>query len=111
MKTVKLLFFGLVVISTIAIFSCKKEDTRPDCEKNNWGSLEVDSWLDDPYSVYIDNAYKGTVAGWGNVTYNNISSGTHATKYIQNSGYILTPTTYTLSVTITQCQTSTAKLQ
>lgn len=111
MKTIKSIFILFVLVSTIAIISCKKEDTRPECEKNNWGSLKVDNYFADPYKVYIDDAYKGTVAAFGLETYSNVSSGTHATKYVQASGYVLYPTEYTLSVTITQCQTFTANLQ
>lgn len=101
----------LPLILIAFFFGCAKEDTRPDCEKNDWGSLKVDSYKSDPYEVYIDNAYKGTVSAYGDVTYANISSGTHATKYIQASGYILYPTEYTLSVNIPQCSTFTANLQ
>ena len=115
MKTIKSIFILFVLISTITIISCKKEetkpDTRPDCEKNNWGTLKVDNYFADPYKVYVDDAYKGTVAAYGLETYTNISSGTHATKYIQASGYVLYPTEYTLAATITQCQALTAKLQ
>ena len=102
----------LLLLILIAFFvSCAKEDTRPDCEKNNWGTLSVDSYKSDPYQVYIDNAYKGTVAAYGLVTYDKITAGTHATKYVQASGYVFTPTEYTLSVNITQCNTFTASIQ
>lgn len=105
----KILLSAIVIV--LFTMGCAKEDTRPDCEKNNWGSLKVDSYLADPYDVSIDGAYKGQVAGYGDVTYDHISSGTHATKYTQASGYILYPTVYTLSVNITQCATFTANLQ
>lgn len=107
MKKLSLLFIAVIAIFT----SCQKEDTRPDCEKNNWGSFRVDSYLDDPYNVYVDGAYKGQVSAYGDVTYDKISSGTHATKYVQASGYVITPTEYTLSVNISDCSTFTAKLQ
>ena len=102
----KKIFLALTII-TLA-FSCEVEG--PDCEENNWGSLTVDSWLEDPYKVYIDGAYKGTVPAWGRVTYSNISSGTHATEYVQESGYLFTADTYTLSVNISDCETFTTTL-
>ena len=108
MKKFVLLTF---TVSTLFVISCTKEDTRPDCEKNNWGTLNVDNYLKSPYKVYIDGAYKGTVDAYGNVDYTSISSGTHATKYIQASGYVLYPTEYTLSVNITSCNTYSANLK
>lgn len=105
----KFVLIGLI-LSVISLVSCNKE-TGPDCEVNNWGYLTVDSYFDDPYDVYIDGAYKGTVSAFGVVTYGNISSGTHATEYRQASGFLFTPDVYTLSINISDCNTETVTLQ
>jgi len=96
--------------------SCSKDDDNdndiniPACETNNVGTLRVDSNKEDPYKVYVNSAYKGTVGAYATADFGNIAAGTYSTRYEQASGYILYPTEYTLSVTITQCQTFTATL-
>jgi hypothetical protein len=88
----------------------KSNALSPACEINNTGTLKVVCNKSDPYKVYLNNAYKGTVGSYTSKDFGNISAGTYATRYEQASGYLLYPTEYTLSVTIPQCNTFTATL-
>ena len=107
----KIYFFLLAFSILFSLNGCIQEDTRPDCEKNDWGTVEVDSYLGNPYKVYIDGLYKGRVAAYGLVEYSNVSSGARTIKLVQESGFILYPTEYTYSANITDCNTSTVTLQ
>lgn len=105
--TIMLAFVGLTALS-----SCTKDNdlNKPQCEQNNTGTLRVVCNLSDPYKVYVNNAYKGTVGAYTSADFGNVTAGTYSTRYEQASGYIFYPTEYTLSVTITQCNTFTANL-
>lgn len=115
-KTTQIL--TVLLVSVLVLFNgCKKDDpndpNNPNaapCIQNNSGTLAVDNYEDDPYYVYVNGAYRGTVGAFGYSTY-SITAGTYSTKYTQASGYILYPTEYTSSVTIVKCQTSTVKIQ
>ena len=109
----KLVFTLLVAASagTLGLSGCQQNAAfKPTCEVNNTGTLRVQSYKGDPYRVYVNNAFKGTVGAFSNQTFDDITAGTYATRYEQASGYILYPTEYTLSVTIQQCNTFTATL-
>ncbi len=113
----KLFTLLLTVALITTVSSCKKDDPNdpnnpnaPACVRNNTGELSVDSYMDDPYLIYVNGAYKGTVPAFGLKTY-VISPGTYSTKYTQASGYVLYPTEFTSSVTITKCYTTTVKIQ
>jgi hypothetical protein len=113
----KLLTILMAVALMATVSSCKKDDpndpNNPNaapCVQNNTGTLKVDSYKDDPYYIYVNGAYKGTVGAYGVVSY-TLSAGTYSTKYTQKSGYILYPTEYTSSVNITKCYETTVKIQ
>jgi hypothetical protein len=107
----KLKFFVLIQGFLFTMNGCVQEDTRPDCEKNDWGTVEIDSYLADPYKVYIDGMFKGRVVAYGLADFSNVSSGSRTIKLVQESGYILYPTEYTYSATVSDCNTSTVTLQ
>jgi hypothetical protein len=116
MKNIFLAATFFAILTTVT--SCKKDDPNnpnspnaPSCQKNNWGSLAVDNYLKDPYKVYLDGAYKGTVSAYGYTEYSNLSAKTYSTKYVQASGYVFYPTEFTKSVTITKCYKTTISLQ
>ena len=101
----KLLF--LLTIVTI-ISSCKKEDTRPECEKSNTGTLIIDNWLSDPYYIFVDGNYKGIVSSYGASTLTSISAGYHQVR-VENQNDVLDLQTSTESVP--QCGTLTLKIE
>ena len=109
MKRIKSFVLMLGILFTLN--GCVQEDTRPDCEKNDWGTVEIDSYLDDPYKVYIDGMYKGRVTAYGLVDFSNVSSGSRTIKLVQESGYTFYPTEYTYSASVSDCNTSTVILQ
>jgi hypothetical protein len=109
-----------IIVAILVFFaaSCNKDDnTGPgnnntqDCQTHHYGSLLVTNYLSDPYEVYIDNSYKGLVDANNFATFHNTSSGTHATKYIQHSGFVLYPTQYTATANISDCNTATITIQ
>lgn len=99
----------------IGFAGCSKDDDNdinsPACEVNNVGTLRVVCNLEDPYKVYVNNAYKGTVSAFNTGDFGNITAGTYSTRYEQESGWVFFPTEFTSSVTITQCGTTTVTLQ
>ncbi len=110
--------FAMLFALLTTVSACKKEDpnnpnspSAPACQKNNWGTLAVDNYFKDPYKVYLDGAYKGTVSAYGYTEYSSISAKTYSTKYVQASGYVFYPTEYTKSVTIAKCYKTTVSLK
>lgn len=103
----KKLLFLTSVCSILLITSC---DTRPECEKQNVGSIKVDNYIFSDYDIYIDNAYKGSVDSFGDITFDNITAGTYATEYVRTSGTD-GAAVYTLSVNVQSCETFTVKIE
>ena len=108
----KLVYILAVSAVTFSFSGCTKDNQQftPACETNNTGTLKVVCNLEDPYKVYLNNAYKGTVGAYTSKDFGDITSGTYSTRYEQASGYVFYPTEYTASVTITRCQTKQINL-
>lgn len=102
----KKLLFLLTIVTLIS--SCKKEDTRPECEKSNTGTLIIDNWLSDPYYIFVDGNYKGIVSSYGASTLTSISAGYHQVR-VENQNDVLDLQTSTESVP--QCGTLTLKIE
>lgn len=83
-----------------------ENDNRPDCVKNNTGTVVFDSYSDNPYDCYINSVYVGQVGGWGikNVT---STAGFKNLRVLQVSGYVLYPSEFTGTGTLSQCGTLT----
>lgn len=90
------------------ISSCKKEDTRPECEKSNTGILIIDNWMSDPYYIFVDGNYKGMVSSYGASTLTSISAGYHQVR-VENQNDVLDLQTSTESVP--QCGSLTLKIE
>ena len=97
-----------LLIAFIFVASCSKDDLTNDC--NNKGSLKVQSLQDDPYTLRVDGANRGTISPFGSITISNLASGTHSVQATQNSGYILYPTVYEDNFVITDCETTALNL-
>lgn len=102
----KKLLFLLTIVTIIS--SCKKEDTRPECEKSNTGTLIIDNWLSDPYYIFVDGNYKGIVSSYGASTLTSISAGYHQVR-VENQNDVLDLQSSTESVP--QCGTLTLKIE
>ncbi len=102
----KKLLFLLTIVTLIS--SCKKEDTRPECEKSNTGTLIIDNWMSDPYYIFVDGNYKGIVSSYGASTLSSISAGYHQVR-VENQNDVLDLQSSTESVP--QCGTLTLKIE
>lgn len=102
----KKLLLLLTIVTLIS--SCKKEDTRPECEKSNTGILIIDNWMSDPYYIFVDGNYKGMVSSYGASTLTSISAGYHQVR-VENQNDVLDLQTSTESVP--QCGSLTLKIE
>lgn len=66
------------------------EDTRPDCEKNNTGTIILKNTDPDPFTVYVDEVDKGTIQG-NQIIRLTVPAGTHSVRVVEKSGWILSP--------------------
>lgn len=107
-------YFIFLFLSVVTIFSsCKKDDPNDPgntnnaaCVQNNTGTLKISSGKSNPYYIYADNGYLGTVAPYGNSSY-TVEAGTYSIKLEQKSGYVLYPTIYNYSVNVGRCSQTT----
>lgn len=106
-KKMKKLMFLIAAITILQFVSC---DIREACEKQNYGSIKVDSYLFSDYDIYINSAYKGSVDGFGDIAFDHIKAGTYATEYIRISGSD-GPPIYTLSIYVSPCEAFTVRLE
>lgn len=107
----KNLLYLTLFLFTLA--ACKKEETpqpnqtpidnRPPCEKNNTGTFTLFSGKDDPYSVYMDGTYKGTISAYGILRIENVSVDCYYFEIIQNSGYVFYPTKIKPTICAKKC--------
>jgi hypothetical protein len=99
----------ILFISTIIAFAfagCQKAELTPICENNNTGVLLMDSHQPQPFHIFLDGAFLGRVEAHSEKRF-TVSPGTYAVtaQYASGSGNV-----WSLSVTITQCQTFRAGL-
>lgn len=97
-------FAAIIVISiTLSSIGCKKESNKPNTPPAvTTGSLYVLNNELDPYNIYIDGKYMGILSP-NKVSTNAtiVTSGIgHGMKAVQYSGYIISPSVYTGSVTV-----------
>ncbi|MEY4522056.1 MAG: hypothetical protein RIT10_1241 [Bacteroidota bacterium] len=102
----KKLLFLLTIVTLIS--SCKKEDTRPECEKSNTGTLIIDNWVSDPYYIFVDGIFKGVVSSYGETTFTSLTAGYHQVR-VENQNDVLDLQTSTESVP--QCGSLTLKIE
>lgn len=100
-------FFFLVLLALVTI-SCSKESDndlkKSPCEVNRTATLTVANSHDNPYYVYINNTYSGTLNGNGITSSFDIPEGNGLVLYAeQASGYLLFPTTHTTKMNIVRC--------
>lgn len=64
------------------------EAARPDCEKNNTGTIILTNNDPNPFTVYVDGVNKGIIQG-RQVTRLVVPAGNHSVRVIEQSGWIL----------------------
>ncbi len=101
----KKLFFLLFLLSIGIFQSCdSSNDNLEPCEVNKTGTLTISNSSSNPYDVYIDNVFKGRLAG-GTISQKiTVDEGNGRVFYAEQvSGYLLFPTTKTSTTNIIRC--------
>lgn len=89
------------------IHSINTEASKPECEKNQLGSITIKNLSTNPYYLYQGDNLLKTISGNSEVTY-NVKAGTYYFTAKQKSGYIVYPTVNERKAIISKpCQTVT----
>lgn len=83
-----------------------ENDNRPACQRNNTGDIRFNSYSSNPYDCYVNSVYVGRVSGYGLLTVSR-TPGYCSLRTLQVSGYVLYPSEYTGSGTLSQCSSLT----
>lgn len=105
--------FLLGVLLFFTISGCEKEKdpvyvgppvtNQPDCEKNTYGSFTFFSGKSNPYLIYINGVFKGTIGSFGSLKIEYVNTDCYSVKVEQASGYVLYPTILTGTHCIKNC--------
>ena len=106
MKKITKTILLILIISLFLNTSCEVE--KADCEKNSWGTLTIDNYLDDTYKIYVNAVYIGSVDAWGKKSFSNIEAGNHSIELKQDR--LVLPNHYTKNVNVVPCETTTINL-
>jgi len=101
MKSGNLLFIFFIIC--ILFFGCSTEQKK-DCEENKYGTITIENNSSNPYDIYANNTF--LVRVFGNTISSNlkIQEGNNIKFYAeQSSGYILYPTTRSISFNVVRC--------
>lgn len=110
----------LCIVMSLMTAACKKDDNGDSCncdtdhtcinnicvlkcDAENWGEIFVSNLQEDPYSFYINGAYKGQVSAYGYLLFQKQASGAVVLKAEQVSGYLFYPTIYENSLNVNDC--------
>jgi hypothetical protein len=102
----KVLIFAIIITA----IGCTKEPVDPptttpqSCEVFNTGIIKVVNKQVDPYDIYLNNVYKGSVQANSTLDITTTPN-TYSFLAEQKSGYLFYPTKFTASVTSRQCRT------
>jgi hypothetical protein len=100
----KLYFWLTLTLFSLTINSCTKEDTRPDCEINKYGTITVSNNSTNPYNIYVDDVFKTQLQGKSISTKIKVNSGNNRKFYAkQVSGFLLFPTEVTTYTNVVSC--------
>jgi hypothetical protein len=108
MQIINRLFRALWIGVFLMLFACKKDEIKPDCETNKYGTVTVSNSSSNPYKLYIDDVYYGQLSG-GSITQNiKLNEGNNRKLYVlQVSGYLLYPTERTTYFNVISCSSYT----
>ena len=93
----------IIIAVSLLLFSCDKEKDKKACERNNTFSIELINSKTDPYEIYVNEKYVGTIAGKDKQTF-DISAGYFKITFKQKSGYLLYPSVYDMTDTYSACE-------
>lgn len=103
-----------MLLTSAFMFGCKKENNQPNngtgTSQSNTGTLYFQNTQIDPYTIYLDGTNMGVLAAGTTSSVYIVSTGiSHTVKSQQASGYVLYPTVFTGSATLTPGGTATWK--
>jgi hypothetical protein len=99
-----------VILFTAVFFSCGKEQSVPDCQKNNYGILEVKNDFTESVELRIDGVLKG-ILKVGETKKFTLQAGLTYSIYAEEEEYFLLPDdTWSFNINVVQCQTITRRL-
>ncbi len=99
----KKIFFILLCTSFLLISSCETNNAK-DCEINKYGTIQISNTSTNPYDIWINGTYQGTINGKSLSTEIKIDEGNNQKLYAkQKSGYLLYPTEKTDYLTVLRC--------
>lgn len=101
----KFIVLNIFFLGLFVMLSCeKKEESKPECEKNKSGTITISNSSSNPYDIYIDDKFQIRLDG------NHISSeiliqkGNDRKLYAERvSGYTLYPTKRTEYSNVVRC--------
>lgn len=100
----KILTLSLSIL-LFAFYSCdSSKDNLSPCEVNKTGTVTISNSSTNPYDIYIDNVYKGRLAG-GTISQKiTVDEGNGREFYAEQvSGYLLYPTTKRSTTNVIRC--------
>lgn len=95
----------LPILFLLAVFSsCKKKETRPDCEIKKYGTITVSNSSANPYDIYVDGVFKMRLNGNSISTKIQINEGNARLLHAkQVSGYLVYPTEVSGNFNVLSC--------
>jgi hypothetical protein len=97
----KIIIFALLAF--VAITSCKKDEgINGDCE-GNWGTIIFENNSNNPYEIFIDFQSQGTLQGNSSKSIKKEIM-IYDLRAVQQSGYLLFPSEFEKTVTVTACE-------
>lgn len=94
----------ILTIFLISIVGCKKEDPKPECEVNKYGTITISNSSSNPYDIYIDGSYNMRLSGGAISSKIKVNEGNNRKLYaVQVSGYLIYATEKTEYFNVLRC--------
>jgi len=75
----------------------------PPCQVNRWGEIRFRNVSANPYDVWANNSFMGTISGNSLSGYFTLNEGSYSFRALQKSGYAFFPTERTTSAFVSPC--------
>ena len=92
-----------IIVIALLTFSCKEEKVTTNCERDNTFEVKLTNETDEPYKVFINEKYIGSILAKRENTY-NVPAGTYKISVKQAAEYILYPKLYEWTGTHSACE-------
>ena len=94
----------LVLLITLSFAGCNKDRGEPGINGCATGTIRINNYASDPYTVYIDGSMMGVLQSHSTSEY-IVNTGTHSIKVVQLTGYLYQPDERTGGTVIEGCDT------